>query len=338
MKRALLLLLFLTAVPAHSALTRYFSGSTHDSAPALHGPALILAGGGKDVESALQAAIDTVRGCDTCTTAVDVAVLRASGADGYNPLFMSLHGVNSVVTFVITDRAAAERRNVARAVRNAEVVFFAGGDQCNYIRWIKGTRTAKAVESVYARGGAVGGTSAGLAILGDIVYDACPDQSAQSKDVLLDPYSVDVSLSRDFFRWPFLTSTITDTHFKQRDRMGRLLVFLARSIHDRDLSRQGGQAGKPAPHRPALTGVGVSERTTLLLKPDGKAVVMGEGPAYLIRADARPELCEKGRPLTYRGFKVWRFGASETIDLAKPPTEGYTTLDVIDGKLSRDPY
>ena len=324
MRRALVLLLSLAAVPAHAALTRYFSGSTHDSAPALHGPALILAGGGKDVESALQAAIDTVRGCDTCTTAVDVAVLRASGADGYNPLFMSLHGVNSVVTFVITDRAAAERRNVARAVRNAEVVFFAGGDQCNYIRWIKGTRTAKAVESVYARGGAIGGTSAGLAILGDIVYDACPDQSAQSKDVLLDPYSADVSLSRDFFHWPFLTSTITDTHFKQRDRMGRLLVFLARSIHDRDIS--------------AVTGVGVSERTTLLLKPDGKAVVMGEGPAYLIRADARPEVCEKGRPLTYRGFKVWRFGVSETIDLAKPPTEGYTTLDVIDGKLSRDPY
>ena len=324
MRQALVLLLSLAAVPAHAALTRYFSGNTHDSAPALHGPALILAGGGKDVESALQAAIDTVRGCDTCTTAVDVAVLRASGADGYNPLFMSLHGVNSVVTFVITDRAAAEGRDVARAVRNAELVFFAGGDQCNYIRWIKGTRTAKAVESVYARGGAVGGTSAGLAILGDIVYDACPDQSAQSKDVLLDPYSVDVSLSRDFFHWRFLSSTITDTHFKQRDRMGRLLVFLARTLHDRNIS--------------AVTGVGVSERTSLLLKPDGKAVVMGEGPAYLIRADVQPELCEKGRPLTYRGFKVWRFGVSETIDLAKPPTEGYTTLDVIDGKLSRDPY
>lgn len=321
---ALVLLLTLTALPSHAALTRYFSGTAHDVKPALHGPALILAGGGKDVEPALQAAIDLVRGCDACSTVVDVAILRASGADGYNPLFMSLRGVNSVVTFVITDRDSAEQRAVARAVRNAEIVFFAGGDQCSYVRWIKGTRTARAVEDVYARGGAIGGTSAGLAILGDIAYDACPDQSAQSKDVLLDPYSIDVSLSRDFFHWRFLAATITDTHFKQRDRMGRLLVFLARTIHDRGMS--------------SATGLGVSERTTLLLKPDGKAVVMGEGPVYLIRADTPPELCDRGRPMTYRGLKVWRFGVSESIDLAHPPTEGYATLDVIDGKLSRDPY
>jgi cyanophycinase len=324
MRRALAALLLLSAVPANAALTRYFSGSARDVSPPLHGPALILAGGGTDVEPALQAAIDTVRGCETCNTGIDVAVLRASGADGYNPLFMGLRGVSSVVTFVITDRASAERRDVARTVRRAELVFFAGGDQCNYVRWIKGTRTARAVESVYARGGAIGGTSAGLAILGDVIYDACPDQSAQSKDVLLDPYSVDVSLSRDFFHWRFLEATITDTHFKQRDRMGRLLVFLARTLQDRGMSSVGG--------------IGVSERTTLLVKGDGKAVVMGEGPVYLIRADHPPELCERARPLTYSAFKVWRFGTSESIDLARPPTEGFTTLDVVDGKLTRDPY
>ena len=58
-------------------------------------------------------------------------------------------------------------------VQRAEIVFFAGGDQCNYVRLIKGTALEAAVEAVHARGGGVGGTSAGEAIQGEIVYDSC---------------------------------------------------------------------------------------------------------------------------------------------------------------------
>jgi cyanophycinase len=324
MKRALFLILVLTAASARGELKKFFSGSTRDARPALHGPVLILAGGGKDVEPALQAAIDAVRGCTDCPAVVDVAVLRASGADGYNPLFMSLHGVNSVVSFVITDRASADRRDVARSVRNAELVFFAGGDQCNYIRWIKGTRTARAVEDVYRRGGAIGGTSAGLAIQSEIVYDACPNQSAQSKEVLLDPFHADVSLSRDFFHWRFMASTITDTHLRQRDRIGRLMVFLARTLRDDP--------------RVDVLGIGISERTTLLVGSDGVARVWGDGPVYLVRDQAAPEVCERGKPLTDRGFRVWRFDSGATLDLAHPPADGDKRIDIVDGKLSGDPY
>jgi cyanophycinase len=314
----------LFAATASAALQRYFSGSDVDVRPKLHGPALDLAGGGKDVEPALQSMIDRVRGCTSCDTTVDVLVLRASGAEGYNPLFMSLRGVNSVASVVITDRESSDRDDVVALARHAEVVFFAGGDQCNYVRWIKGTRLGDAVKSVYRRGGGVGGTSAGLAIQSDVIYDACPSQSAQSKDVLLDPYSVDVSLSRGFFHWKPMRNTISDTHFKQRDRMGRLLVFLARSIRDG--------------HGARFLGIGVSERTSVVVSDDGKGVVMGEGPAYLVLADHQPEVCAKGTPLTYRGFRVWRYEAGATLDLAHWPTTGGKTIDVTEGKLSADPY
>ncbi len=324
MKRAFVLAAILIATSARADLKRYFSGNSADARPRLHGPVLVLAGGGKDVEPALQAAIDEIRGCSDCGVVIDVAVLRASGADGYNPLFMALHGVNSVVSLVITDRASAERRDVAAAVRRSELVFFAGGDQCNYIRWIKGTRTARAVEAVYRRGGAIGGTSAGLAIQSEVVYDACPDQSAKSAEVLLNPFHVDVSLSRDFFHWRFLENTITDTHFRQRDRLGRLLVFLARTQLD---SRR----------TPPL-GIGVSERTTLLVGLAGTARVWGDGPVYLVRASQAPEVCDPGKPLTIRGLRVWKFESGSTIDLVHPPVENGTIIDVVEGKLSADPY
>jgi cyanophycinase-like exopeptidase len=88
---------------------------------------------------------------------------------------------------VMRDREFSSRPDVVEAVRNAEFVFFAGGDQCNYIRWIKDTPVSAAVKEVYERGGAIGGTSAGLAIQGEIAYDACPYVSAHSPTVMSDP-------------------------------------------------------------------------------------------------------------------------------------------------------
>lgn len=322
--KTLALILLLAAASARAELVRYTTGNAGDVRPRLHGSVLDLAGGGADVEAALQAMIDQVRGCSHCATKLDVVVLRASGAEGYNGFLMSLDGVDSVVTLVITDRDSANRPDVAQQVHDAEIVFFAGGDQCNYVRWIKGTRTGEAVKAVYRRGGGVGGTSAGLAIQSDVIYDACPSQSAQSKDVLADPFSVDVSLSRGFFTWPILRGTISDTHFKQRDRMGRLLVFIARAIHD--------GSGK------SFLGIGISERTSLLVSRDGTARVLGEGPVYLVLGDHQPEICERGKPLTYRGYKEWVLRSGETVDLARRPRSGYRLLDVVEGVLTADPY
>jgi len=259
-----------------AALAVYLAGNPADVRPKLHGPILGLAGSSAE-PAGLQAMVDAVRGCTDCPAKVDVVIIRASGDQGLNPVFMGLRGVDSAVSFVITDRDSANRRDVERAVRDAEVVWFAGGDQCNYIRWIKGTRVHRGVERVFRRGGGVGGNSAGLAIQGDVVYDACPDVSAASKDVLDDPFHRDVSLSSDFFRWPALRDTITDTHFHRRDRFGRLIVFLARTFH--------GQR---------VDGLGIDEQTSVIVMPDLKGKVYGPGAAYLLVVDHPPEVVEKG--------------------------------------------
>jgi cyanophycinase len=317
--------LLFSALGARAELTRYASGSSVDVRPRLHGPALILqGGGGTDLTAAFQLAVDRVRGCTDCDTKLDVVVLRASGGDGYNSFFMGLKGVSSVVSLVITDRESSSRPDVVKAVRDAELIFFAGGDQCNYIRWIKGTPVDAAVKSVYKRGGAVGGTSAGLAIQGEISYDSCPNQSAVSADVLKDPFSIDVSLSRGFFNWPQLRDVITDTHFQKRDRMGRLLVFLARAMAEGKESR--------------LFGFGVNENAIAIMDAKGKATVFGTGPVNVVVADHRAAVLERGKPLTYRGYKIWHFDDGQTIDLDHLPKSGFKTIDVIEGQLSGDPY
>src|SRR5262245_13304618 len=189
MRKAIIILAvsFGFAPGAEAKITRYVTGNPGDVSPALSGPAHDFGGGGTDVDAALQWILDEVRGCTDCDTKVDVVILRSSGADGYNDYIFAMNGVDSVETLVITSAKDADTDAVDATVRNAEVVFFAGGDQCNYVSYFKGTRVETAVESVYARGGGVGGTSAGLAIQGEFIYDGCTG-SVTSAQALANPY------------------------------------------------------------------------------------------------------------------------------------------------------
>jgi cyanophycinase len=235
-----------------------------------------------------------------------------------------MNGVNSVETLVIKERSDSDSPSVRETVRNAEIVFFAGGDQCNYVRYFKGTEVEKGVERVHSRGGGIGGTSAGLAIQGEVVYDACPDVSANSEKALRDPYNRELSFTYDFFHWPALRGTITDTHFVERDRMGRLLAFLARQTKDKKLRR--------------ILGVAVERETSLSVDSEGLAHVLGKGPAYFILADHVPEACAPGLPLTYRDYKVWKVASGGSFHLRRLPPDGFRLVSVVDGKILSNPY
>lgn len=319
----LLMAVAIVPAPAEAKVTRYLTGNAADVSPVLAGPAHDFGGGSTDVDAALQWIIDQVRGCTSCSTKVDVVILRSTGSNGYNDYIYAMNGVDSVETLVITSAKDANTAAVQTTVRNAEVVFFAGGDQCDYVRNFKGTLVETAVESVYAKGGGVGGTSAGTAIQGDFTYDACTG-SILSSEALANPYHRYATFTYDFFKWGNLQNTITDSHFVARDRMGRLLAFLARQIKD-------GRAT-------SALGIGVEERTSVVVDRNGIATVMGAGPAYFVLADHMPEICQSGTPLTHSNFKIWKVNAGGTYDLRNRPSTGYTTRSVNNGVISSNPY
>lgn len=323
MTLSLLALAAALALPAEAKVTRYLTGNAADVVVPLAGPAHDFGGGSTDVDAALQWIIDQVRGCTTCSTKIDVVILRSSGSNGYNDYIYAMNGVDSVETLVITSARDANTAAVEATVRNAEVVFFAGGDQCDYVRYFKGTVVETAVEHVYAKGGGVGGTSAGLAIQGDFTYDGCAG-SVLSSEALANPYHRYVTFTYDFFKWANLQNVITDSHFVARDRMGRTLAFLARQIKD-------GWAT-------SALGLAVQERTSVVVDRNGLATVMGEGPAYFILADHAPEVCQAGTPLTYSNFKIWKVPAGGTFDLRTRPTTGFYLRSVNNGVISADPY
>ncbi|MGV3526245.1 MAG: cyanophycinase [Candidatus Sericytochromatia bacterium] len=308
---------------AAPGLTRYLSGSGRDVKPSLNGPSLLLAGGGSDVMAAMQAQIDVLRGCSDCPRTLDMVVLRSSGADGYNSLVGELKGLDSVESLVITQRAVAEQPEVIATVAQAELVFFAGGDQCDYVSYFKDTGLERAVKAVFARGGGVGGTSAGLAIQGSMVYDACGG-SVTSSEALANPYHPAISFTHDFLSWPQMRQLVTDTHFSQRDRMGRLMAFLARGLAETGAS--------------SLTGLAVDEATALLVDARGLATVYGRNPVYLVEANHAPESVLPNQPLTYANFRLWRFVPGQRFDLHRRDLPGMYLISVREGRLSENPY
>jgi cyanophycinase len=320
---AAVILTLLAAAPLQAKITRYVTGNPGDVNPVLAGPALNLGGGGTDVDAALQQMIDLARGCTNCAMTVDVVILRASGADGYNDYIFAMNGVDSVETLVITKALEANSAAVVSTVQNAEVIFFAGGDQCNYVTLFKGGALEAAVESVYARGGAIGGTSAGMAIQGEFIYDGCRG-SATSAEILANPFHRHATFTYDYFAWNDMGDVLTEQHLVTRDRMGRLLGFLARQIQD----------GRSS----IAWGVAADEVTSIVVDKNGLATVFGEGNAYFVLADHFPGVCQPKQPLTYSNYQFWRRAPGQTFDLRNRPTVGDYTISVSNGVLSGNPY
>lgn len=275
----------------------------------------VLAGGGSDVEAAFQWMINKSGGGD-------FVVIRATGTDAYNPWINGLGTVNSVETLIIKTRAAASDPFVVAKIRNAEALFIAGGDQSNYVNFWKGTPVEDAIHYVAnVKQAPVGGTSAGLAILGEFLYSG-QSGSVTSSQALADPYHRYVTLDRDFLTLANLGGVITDSHFSARDRMGRLLVFLARIVKD-------GWAS-------SVRGIGVDEATAILVEPNGSATRVGSGAAYFVSSNGTPATCLSGSPLTYTGLATYKVSGAATFNLATWTGSGGTayTLNVNAGALS----
>ncbi len=272
------------ALPADSMargpkLTTWLTGDAADVQRTTTGGSVLM-GGSTDVDNAIRWMIQKSGGGD-------FVVIRASGSNGYNDyIYSQLGGVNSVETILINSRTLANDAIVEQKIRNAEAVFIAGGDQANYVNYWKDTKVEDALTFlINSKKVPVGGTSAGCAILSEVYFSAL-NGTITSAEALLNPYASAMTLGRgDFLNPPFLANTVTDMHFSQRDRQGRLVAFMGRMMTDWGIFARG---------------IGVDERTAVCVESDGIARVMGTGTAYFCRATATtngPERCIMGQSL-----------------------------------------
>jgi cyanophycinase len=265
-------------------------------------PGFALMGGGSHLEQAWKFLCDRANGGD-------FLILRANAEDSYgehvNEETLKICPLNSAATIVFEDRDDSDDAKVVEIIAQAESIFFAGGDQSNYVRFWQDTPIQDALNKHIASGKPVGGSSAGLAILGEFSFSSMID-TIHSPEALADPYGNKVTLTREFLSVPWLVGTITDTHFVKRDRLGRLLVFMARILNDGWSSQ--------------VHAIAVEENAAVLLEPDGTANVVG-GPAYFYSASQPPEVCKHKTPLTFKNISVHVAPSGTSFDLRKWSSE-----------------
>lgn len=257
---------------------------------------ILFEGGSTDVDAAYRWMCGKANGGD-------FLIIRASGTAAYNSYIRSLcPALNSVATLIVTSRIGAQQPFVKDTILKAEALFIAGGDQANYVNFYGGTPVTAAIDTLAARAVPVGGTSAGNAVLAQFGYSALTG-SVTSKEALADPYTPLITISNGFLNLsPLLRNTFTDDHFTARDRMGRLIAFLARVIQDGNASQ--------------VSAIATDEKTAFLMEPDGTGAAVGAGDVYFLRTPGPPEICKPHHPLTFRNVSVYREPAGATFNLS----------------------
>jgi cyanophycinase len=253
----------------------------------------------------------------------DIVIICATCTKEYNPYVVNIHPVDSVQTLKITKRIASSDPFVLETLAGADGIFIAGGDQSDYVRIWKDSPVEDAINDAIARGVPVGGISAGLAIQGEFLFSA-EKNTITSDRALLNPFNNKVTLQRDMMRVPHLAATITDSHFSERHRQGRLLTFMARTIADGWTSE--------------VRGVGVDEATAVLLEADGSASVVGPGAGWFFRMRAGDLVtCADGQPLETRAVDVVGVHRGDAFDLTTWSGTGERhTIRAADGALIWD--
>lgn len=286
-------------VQAEEAYQYYAVGNTDDVQTETRG-LIVMQGGGTDVDINYQRMGELGGGGD-------FVVLRASGEDAYNQYILDLCSCDSVETIVFNDRSAAYDDFVIQKILGAEALFIAGGDQSRYVRFWKGTPVEDAIHAVAAKPAPIGGTSAGMAILGQYAYSAMSANSLTSAHALADPFHIDLTLEADFIDLSGIENIITDQHLVERDRIGRTVALMARLVHDKIT--------------PTARAIAADRETAVHIDPESGdvevfAVDEYETPTvYFMRTTKKASVCEAGKPLSIEDIEVYRAAAGDKFNL-----------------------
>jgi cyanophycinase len=154
-------------------------------------------------------------------------------------------GVARATLLHTRSRAQAEGPGFVRPLEEATGVWFSGGDQSRVTAAYLGTAVEPALRGVLARGGVIGGTSAGAALMSRVMITGGQDRATVGTG------------------FGFLPGVVVDQHALRRNRVNRLLGVLA--------------------DHPELVGVAIDEGTALVVR-QGRWQVLGDSYVVVCRA------------------------------------------------------
>src|SRR5512145_1033095 len=205
----------------------------------------------------------------------------------YEALFREL-GASRVTVMDFDTRRDCQEPNRLQRLEEATGIFFTGGNQLRLTALLGGTPVTQLIRKRNAAGVTVGGTSAGASILSEhMIAFGDEGSSVIAGSVRLAP---GLGLTNRF---------VIDQHFRERDRLGRLLTALA--------------------YNPFAVGIGLDEDTATFIGPTNLVEVEGSGGVTIVDAAditySSMDSVEEGQPMAVLGLKVSVLVEGTTFDL-----------------------
>lgn len=126
--------------------------------------ALVIVGGGGASAEIWKRFIDLAGGPEATIVVVPTAMEDPLAPESVEEKLLKKHGAKNVVALHTRDRKLADDPKFSEVLTKAGGVWFSGGRQWRFVDSYEGTLTEKRFREVLARGGAIGGSSAGASI------------------------------------------------------------------------------------------------------------------------------------------------------------------------------
>jgi cyanophycinase len=192
---------------------------------------------------------------------------------------------------------------------NYDVFFIKGGNQWDYYNTWKNTKVEDAITDKFNQGGVIMGTSAGMAILSEMVFTA-ENGSVYPDEAMTDENNLNISIENDFLN--IFPNYIFDTHFVERGRFGRLIPFCLNNTLSPVSSNQ-------------KNGLGVDDRTAICIDSNNIGEVMGSAAVTIIETiwtplNMNPRISQliNSQKFDFNNFQVISTPGSYSIN---PPTQ-----------------
>ncbi len=220
--------------------------------PGARGPILAI-GGAEDKfkdKVILSRFVELSGGRDAQITIVPTASSIEAAGERYKAIFMAL-GVAAADVAYISERSDANAERVVNLLDSATGIFLTGGNQMRLSTIMGGTRAMRSIQARHAAGAAIAGTSAGASILSShmVAFGSSGGSPKQRMAQMVAGFGL-------------VPNVIIDQHFRQRDRIGRLLMLVAAN--------------------PSLLGVGIDEDTAAIFTSNGDLEIVGRNSVTVV--------------------------------------------------------
>lgn len=214
---------------------------------------LVIIGGAEDKEGDCTILREFVRrsgGVSARIVVITAATeLPREVGENYIKVFERLGAEDVRIVDTVT-REDASSSTALEAIDKATGIFFTGGDQARITSIIKDTELDTAIHKRLAEGIVIAGTSAGAAVMPDVmIVEGDSETNPRLEVVEMGP------------GMGFLPGIVIDQHFSQRGRLGRLISALAQ--------------------QPAVLGFGIDENTAIVVN-NNQIEVIGEGSVTIV--------------------------------------------------------